>query len=166
MSVSSPPLVLLSPGGRPTGALNCAQSVDKLQGLDDLNRVLPCLACWRRRRQPARLNHLPHFHSPPQLRRGRPALAKATTTFPLDSRGGDEVRRGSAAFDGMRAASQKPPQLIESERLATIGAWQLHFPRPAPLPGLDRPRASSSVKSPDGTQREELYSEFLPPSRK
>ena len=101
------------------------KSVDQATGfLGDLNRVLLVLGLLAVVGGSLLVFLISHTFTRPlaNLVEGVRALGQGNYSFPLDSQGGDEVAEVSAAFDGMRISLQKSrQQLIESERLATIG---------------------------------------------
>ena len=159
--------VLLSPEAAQPVRLVVLKSVDQATGfLDDLNRVLLVLGLLAILGGSLLVFLISHTFTRPlaNLVDGVRALGQGNYSFPLDSRGGDEVAEVSAAFDGMRVSLQKSrQQLIESERLATIG-------RMASSISHDLRHSLASIVANGeflceshltGTQREELYSEIL-----
>ena len=159
--------VLLSPEAAQPVRLVVLKSVDQATGfLDDLNRVLLVLGLLAVLGGSLLVFLISHTFTRPlaNLVEGVRALGQGNYSFPLDSRGGDEVAEVSAAFDGMRISLQKSrQQLIESERLATIG-------RMASSISHDLRHSLSSIVANgeflceshlNGNQREELYSEIL-----
>ena len=117
--------VLLSPEGVQPVRLVVLKSVDRATGfLDDLNRVLLALDLIAVLGGSLMVFLISHTFTRPlaNLVQGVRALEQGDYGYPLDSRGGDEVAEVSAAFDRMRVSLQRSQQqLIESERLATIG---------------------------------------------
>ena len=159
--------VLLSPEAAQPVRMVVLKSVDQATGfLDDLNRVLLVLGLLAILGGSLLVFLISHTFTRPlaNLVDGVRALGQGNYSFPLDSRGGDEVAEVSAAFDGMRVSLQKSrQQLIESERLATIG-------RMASSISHDLRHSLASILANGeflceshltGTQREELYSEIL-----
>ncbi len=159
--------VLLSPEAAQPVRLVVLKSVDQAtRFLTDLNRVLLVLGLMAIVGGSLLVYFISHTFTRPlgNLVNGVRALGQGNYNYPLDSRGGDEVAEVSAAFDGMRVSLQKSrQQLIESERLATIG-------RMASSISHDLRHSLSSIVANGeflceskltGTQREELYSEIL-----
>jgi signal transduction histidine kinase len=159
--------VLLSPEAAQPVRLVVLKSVDQAIGfLDDLNRVLLVLGLLAVLGGSLLAFLISHTFTRPlaNLVDGVRALEQGNYSFPLDSHGGDEVAEVSAAFDRMRASLQKSrQQLIESERLATIG-------RMASSISHDLRHSLASVVANGeflceshltSTQREELYNEIL-----
>ena len=159
--------VLLSPEAAQPVQLVVLKSVDQATGfLDNLNRVLVVLGLLAVLGGSLLVFLISHTFTRPlaNLVGGVRALAQGNYSFPLDSQGGDEVAEVSAAFDRMRLSLQKSrQQLIESERLATIG-------RMASSISHDLRHSLASIVA-NGeflceshlttTQREELYNEIL-----
>ena len=159
--------VLLSPEAAQPVRLVVLKSVDQAtKFLDDLNRVLLILGLLAVLGGSLLVFFISHTFTRPlaNLVNGVRALGQGNYSYPLDSRGGDEVAEVSAAFDGMRVSLQKSrQQLIESERLATIG-------RMASSISHDLRHSLASIVANgeflceshlSGTQREELYNEIL-----
>ena len=159
--------VLLSPEAAQPVRLVVLKSVDEAtRFLDDLNRVLMVLGLLAVVGGSLLVFLISHTFTRPlaNLVDGVRALGQGNYSFPLDARGGDEVAEVSAAFDGMRVSLQKSrQQLIESERLATIG-------RMASSISHDLRHSLASIVANGeflceshltGTQREELYNEIL-----
>ncbi len=159
--------VLLSPEAAQPVRLFVLKSVDQATGfLDDLNRVLIVLDLLAIAGGSLLVFLISHTFTRPlaNLVEGVRALGQGNYSFPLDSEGGDEVAEVSAAFDGMRVSLQKSrQQLIESERLATIG-------RMASSISHDLRHSLASIVANGeflceshltATQREELYNEIL-----
>jgi len=159
--------VLLSPEATQPVRLVVLKSLDQATGfLDDLNRVLLVLDLLAVVGGSLLVFLISHTFTRPlaNLVEGVRALGQGNYNFPLDSRGGDEVAEVSAAFDGMRASLLRSrQQLIESERLATIG-------RMASSISHDLRHSLASIVANgeflceshlNATQREELYSEIL-----
>ena len=159
--------VLLSPEAAQPVQLVVLKSVDQATSfLDSLNRVLVVLGLLAVLGGSLLVFVISHTFTRPlaNLVGGVRALAQGNYSFPLDSQGGDEVAEVSAAFDRMRLSLQKSrQQLIESERLATIG-------RMASSISHDLRHSLASIVANgeflceshlNSTQREELYTEIL-----
>jgi len=90
------------------------------------------------------------------------ALGHGDFTYPLEVRGGDEVAEVTSAFDTMRNTLRKAQQqLVDSERLATIGrmASSISHDLRHPLTAIMANAEFLSEDHLDAHQREELYQE-------
>jgi len=91
------------------------------------------------------------------------ALEKGDFAYPVSSEGGDEVAEVTNAFDKMRSnLSRTQSELIEAERLATIGrmASSISHDMRHPLTAVVANAEFLSYPDLDAPQREELYREI------
>jgi signal transduction histidine kinase len=90
------------------------------------------------------------------------ALEQGDFAYPLEARGGDEVAEVTLAFDRMRTTLRKAQrQLVDSERLATIGrmASSISHDLRHPMTAIMANAEFLCEKDLDPRQREELYQE-------
>jgi len=90
------------------------------------------------------------------------ALGHGDFTYPLEARGNDEVAEVTSAFDAMRTTLRKAQQqLVDSERLATIGrmASSISHDLRHPMTAIMANAEFLSEDHLDARQREELYQE-------
>ncbi|HXW61033.1 MAG TPA: HAMP domain-containing sensor histidine kinase [Candidatus Acidoferrales bacterium] len=90
------------------------------------------------------------------------ALGQGDFTYPLEARGRDEVAEVTSAFDTMRTTLRKAQQqLVDSERLATIGrmASSISHDLRHPMTAIMANAEFLSESHLDARQREELYQE-------
>ncbi|HXX18275.1 MAG TPA: HAMP domain-containing sensor histidine kinase [Candidatus Acidoferrum sp.] len=91
------------------------------------------------------------------------ALEHGDFTYPLEARGGDEVAEVTNAFAGMRTSLRKAQQqLVDSERLATIGrmASSISHDLRHPMTAIMANAEFLSENHLDPRQRDELYKEI------
>jgi signal transduction histidine kinase len=91
------------------------------------------------------------------------ALEQGDFTYPLEAQGGDEVAEVTNAFDRMRTTLQKAQrQLVDSERLATIGrmASSISHDLRHPMTAIMANAEFLSENHLDARQRAELYQEI------
>jgi len=91
------------------------------------------------------------------------ALERGDFLYPLAARGGDEVAEVTIAFDRMRTSLRKAQQqLVDSERLATIGrmASSISHDLRHPMTAIMANAEFLSENHLDASQREELYREI------
>jgi len=91
------------------------------------------------------------------------ALEHGDFTYPLQAHGGDEVAEVTNAFDGMRTSLRKAQQqLVDSERLATIGrmASSISHDLRHPMTAIMANAEFLSENHLDSRQRDELYKEI------
>jgi signal transduction histidine kinase len=157
--------VLLSPAAAQPVRLIVLKSLDQATGfLDNLNRVLLALGLMAILGGSLLVFLISHTFTRPlaNLVDGVRALEQGDYSFPLDSHGEDEVAEVSGAFDRMRVSLQKNrQQLLESERLATIGrmASSISHDLRHSLAAVVANAEFLCESNLSSTQREELYAE-------
>ncbi len=157
--------VLLSPAAAEPVRLIVLKSLDQATGfLDNLNRGLLALGLMAILGGSLLVFLISHTFTRPlaNLVDGVRALEQGDFGFPLESRGQDEVAEVSGAFDRMRASLQRNrQQLLESERLATIGrmASSISHDLRHSLAAIVANAEFLCESNLTGTQREELYGE-------
>jgi len=157
--------VLLSPEAAQPVRLIVLKSFDQATGfIDNLNRGLLVLGLMAVLGGSILVFLISHTFTRPlaNLVQGVRALEQGDYSFPLESRGQDEVAEVSGAFDRMRASLlRNRQQLLESERLATIGrmASSISHDLRHSLAAVVANAEFLCESNLTSTQREELYGE-------